>query len=510
MSVGTIISNVNTPSPNRILFVLNEDAKVHVGEFVELDYEEGKLAAMVVDIIKTNRYFERADSVKEIEAKIGSLEKHFPVAEWEYAVAEAKTLGVISKDGLIKRPTFAVSPGTKVNIAKKETLERFLGFKKDGLFIGKVEFHGVDVKLDINRLLQKHLAILAMSGAGKTVTAKTLIEELLERKKEQGRIAIVVLDVHGEYTSFAYPPKDENAKDYSHKTKLINCCEMKIGVSKISARMFSEMLPGLSNAQRRDLEKIINKLQKEMKEGAGPFSIDEIKNEILNDANIKEATKNILVGWLNGLKELNLFAKVDYPNLYDAIKPGMLTVLDMSGIINMRKKQLIVNYLAKRLFTERRRKTLPPFLLILEEAHQFVPEHKSREESLCKGIIQTIAREGRKFGAALCLISQRPIRLDTTVLSQCNTQIIMRITNPYDLKHIGESAEGIDNKSLDMLTSLRVGEALIVGEAVNYPVFIKIRRNYSQASKHEKTLAEAAKEFEENLEKENNEISSFL
>ncbi|RLG70697.1 MAG: hypothetical protein DRO04_01315 [Candidatus Iainarchaeum archaeon] len=510
MSIGTVISGVSSPSPSKILFVLNGNGSVHKGQFVELDYEEGRLAAMVTDVVKTNRYFERADSVKEIESKIGAMEKHFPVAEWEYAVAEAKTLGVIAKDGIIRRPTFAVSPGTKVRVASKETLQKFLGFVEGGLFLGRVEFHDVDVKLDINRLLQKHLAILAMSGAGKTVTAKTLIEELLERKKEQGRIAVIVLDVHGEYTSFAHPPKDESARDYSQKTKLINALEMKIGVSKISARMFSEMLPGLSNAQKRDLEKVINKLQKEMREGSGPFDLKMVKNEVLNDKDIKEATKRILASWLSGLEELNLFAKVDYPNLYDVIKPGMLTVLDMSGIINMKKKQIIVNYLAQRLFAERRKKLLPPFLLILEEAHQFVPEHKSREESICKGIIQTIAREGRKFGAALCLISQRPIRLDTTVLSQCNTQIIMRITNPYDLKHIGESAEGIDNKSLEMLTSLRVGEALIVGEAVNYPVFIKVRKNYSQASKHEKTLAEAAKEFEENAEREKNEISSFL
>ncbi|MBR9707026.1 MAG: ATP-binding protein, partial [Candidatus Diapherotrites archaeon] len=190
--------------------------------------------------------------------------------------------------------------------------------------------------------------------------------------------------------------------------------------------------------------------------------------------------------------------------------PGQLTVIDLSNIIDVQRKQVIAAYLARNLFKERRAKNIPPFLLVLEEAHQFVPEGTKKEYAVARGIMETIAREGRKFGASLCLISQRPIQLSTTVLSQCNTHIVMRITNPYDLDHIGKSAEGIDRRALDMITSLRVGEALIVGEAVNYPTFFKVRWRKSEPSPHERTLEEASNDFENAGEQLKEDAKNFM
>ena len=149
-------------------------------------------------------------------------------------------------------------------------------------------------------------------------------------------------------------------------------------------------------------------------------------------------------------------------------------------------------------------------MFILEEAHQFCPEKASEEKAVARGIIRTIAREGRKFGASLCLISQRPVQLDTTTLSQCNTHIILRITNPYDLKHIGETSEGIDARTQSMISSLRVGEGIIVGEAVNFPVFFKFRKRKSAPSRHEFSLEQAAIDFENSEGKNREEAESFL
>ena len=76
----------------------------------------------------------------------------------------------------------------------------------------------------------------------------------------------------------------------------------------------------------------------------------------------------------------------------------------------------------------------------------------------------------------MCLISQRPVNLSTTALSQCNTHIILRVTNPNDLDHIQMSSEGIDARVAKSITSLKVGEAILVGEAVNSPVFVERTR----------------------------------
>ena len=246
-----------------------------------------------------------------------------------------------------------------------------------------------------------------------------------------------------------------------------------------------------------------------MRSGKGPFDLLDLR-EAIENSEIKENSKGPLLAWLSELQDLQLFDKTDNPSFFDLAQPGKLTVIDLSELIDLRKKQIIVSYISRRLFYARREKTIPPVLLVLEEAHQFIPQQSSEETAISRPIMQTIAREGRKFGVSLCVISQRPILLSTTVLAQCNTHIILRITNPYDLKHIGESSEGLDSRALDMITSLRVGEALIVGEATHYPLFFKVRQRKSMESRHEMPLEKAALDFEAGKEDKKKEIEEFL
>ncbi len=508
--IGTVISTAESPSPGSVDFVVSKGT-VHRGQFVEFPCSDGTMIALVNDVFKTNRYFERADSVKEFESNGSALFEQFPTAEWEYLVAKTKPLGVFAADGSTKRPTFPPSPGTRVKTASSESLERFLNFDKEaGLHLGEIEHHSLPVKLNMSALLKKHLAILALSGAGKSYLVSVLLEELLDRKKLHGRIATVVLDPHGEYSSFAEPVKGKGHRDYSSKTKMVRARDIQIGVPKLSIGIVAGIIPGLSGPQKRDLSRAMNRLKQEMRQGVGPFDLNDLRDAVASDESIKENSKAPLIGWIDSLRGMHLFAKTDNPSIADLIKPGQLTVIDLSDLVDLRKKQIIVSYFAQRLFYERRNKSVPPFLLVLEEAHQFTPERVAAETAISRGIIRTIAREGRKFGASLCLVSQRPVQLDTTALSQCNTHIILRITNPYDLKHVGESSEGLDSKSLDMITSLRVGEALIVGEATCFPVFFKVRKRRSMESRHEIPLEEAALRFEEGKEKKDSETEQLL
>ncbi len=506
--IGTVVSSFEGPSPVELNFVVNSGV-VHRGQFIELDYNEGTLIALIVNVIKTNRYFERAESVKEFESKGHNLFEQFPVGEWEYLIAKTKPLGVF-KEGVIRRATYPPSPGTKVRLASPMNLKKFLHLDDNGLNLGKVEYHDLEVKLNMTRLLQKHCSILAQSGYGKSFFTADLIEELLDRKKEHGRIAVLVFDLHGEYLSFAEPITNSKYSDYSNKTRVIHSREIKIGVPKLSVQNFASFIPDLSGQQKRELSKIILKLQKEMREGLGPYDLINIKNELLRDEDLNENTSRALISWLNDLEETRLFSSIDSPNILDLIKPGQLAIVDLSDSINLKRKQIIVSYFTSKIFYERRQKSIPPFLIVLEESHNFIPQFSSKEGSISKHVFRTIAREGRKFGASLCLISQRPVQLDTTTLSQCGTNIFLRITNPNDLKHISESAEAIDKNSLDMLTSLRVGEALLVGEAVGNPVFFKVRKRKSMESKHEISLEDSAKRFEESKEESEKETKEFL
>src|SRR3989344_3126320 len=91
--IVTVISGMDSPSPSALDFVVNQGV-VHRGQFVELDYSEGTMICLVTDVYKTNRYFERAESVKEFESSGTKLFEQFPTAEWEYLVAKTKPLGV--------------------------------------------------------------------------------------------------------------------------------------------------------------------------------------------------------------------------------------------------------------------------------------------------------------------------------------------------------------------------------------------------------------------------------
>ncbi|MGI6589130.1 MAG: ATP-binding protein [Candidatus Iainarchaeum sp.] len=506
--LGTVVSTIEGPSPSKISFVVN-NGKVHKGMFVEIDYSEGVMMLLVEDVVKTNRYFERPDSVKVIGEE---LEKNFPCADWEFLVANAKPLGVFF-NGVIQRATFPPSPGAKVFCADNKRIKKFLALQEDGLNLGRLQFHDVELSLNLSKLLQKHLSVIATSGAGKSYCVSVLLEELLSRKKEQGQIGVVVFDTHGEYTCFGDPLVNNGELsglvDFSSRTKVIDGSKIKIALSKVSVHMISSMVE-LTPNQKRALGRILNKLREEMRSGSGPFDLIDVKNEVNNIDN--EKTQSSLFGIVSDLEELNIFGKIDEPSIIDFVKPGKLVVIDLNLIISEKKKQVLVAYLSDKLFKERRGfgKKIPPFALFVEEAHNFIPEGTASEHAVARSYLRTIAREGRKFGASLVVISQRPKRLDTTTLANCNTNLILRVTNPYDLDHIAQSCEGLDRASINSISSLRVGEALIVGEAVGAPTFFKVRKRTSQPSRHETTLEESAKEFVAREEQLNDDVNTFL
>jgi DNA helicase HerA-like ATPase len=120
-----------------------------------------------------------------------------------------------------------------------------------------------------------------------------------------------------------------------------------------------------------------------------------------------------------------------------------------------------------------------PVFFVLEEAHNFVPGGQGAK-SLSAAIIKRISSEGRKFGLFLVLITQRPYRIHQDTLSQCNSQIIMRLTNPQDQQAIRTSSESISEGLLADLPGLNVGEAVVLGPIVRVPVMVRIGERMSR------------------------------
>lgn len=245
----------------------------------------------------------------------------------------------------------------------------------------------------------------------------------------------------------------------------------------MSANQICEFQPFISHVERRELRKVVKKLQ----EQKTSFDLNKLISEV-ETSDIKSNTKIPLISWLSDLNSTNLFSNIDKPSVEELARPGQLNILDLSKFIHLRDKQIIVTHIAKKLFRARRLNKIPPFILVVEEAHQFAPENVQKAGSISKGIVEMIAREGRKFHASLVLVSQRPIQLSVTALSQCNTSILLRIVNPYDIKHITESCEAITSDIINMLPGLKVGEAIITGAVVNYPIIVSIRKRKSKES----------------------------
>ena len=247
---------------------------------------------------------------------------------------------------------------------------------------------------------------------------------------------------------------------------------------------------------------------RELKRQKKVYGMDELISAI-EASEINPKTKAPLLAWLSELAITGLFGTADRPEASELAKSGQLSVLDFSDFIHLKEKQIVLTYITRKLFNLRRAGLIPPFILFVEEAHQYAPEGVGKSAAISKGIVETIAREGRKFNACLVLITQRPIRLSTTALSQCDSHIIMHISNPYDLEHIGKSCEGVTGDILRLIPGLKVGEAIITGEVVNYPLLVKVRERESRASEKGARLEDALIDFNKKLSERMEDLDAF-
>jgi len=153
--------------------------------------------------------------------------------------------------------------------------------------------------------------------------------------------------------------------------------------------------------------------------------------------------------------------------------PSPITILDLSGIPSGVLNDLIgalLRILYDALFWAR---NLPeggrerPLMLVLEEAHAYLGEGHIGTAATA---VRRIAKEGRKYGVGVMIVSQRPSEIDAAILSQCGTIFAMRLANDKDRGHVAGAASDNLKGLFDMLPVLRTGEAIIVGEAVSLPI----------------------------------------
>ncbi|MFH1127346.1 MAG: ATP-binding protein [archaeon] len=406
-----------------------------------------------------------------ILAQIDSVESHPDGRN----IAVCLILGYREKGSLLT-PKTPIKPSTLVYSADKEVIYDTLNLSSKGLYIGKLDANkDVSVYLDPEELISKHVGVLAATGSGKSYTVAVILEELLEQN-----IPVVVLDPHGEYrtlrfkndnekelklmSKYGIEPKAYNVVEYSPDPRLNpGSKQLSFSDKNLTAHELAQIFPTKATSSQMG---ILYSAIRDAK-AKGDYSLDDVITYVSNS---ESASKWNVVNMLEMIKEVNLFSK-NPTKLLDLVKPGRAALINLRGIPP--EIQNIVSFkLLEDIFEQRKVGRIPPLFLIIEEAHNFCPEKEVRASSK---IIRSIASEGRKFGLGLCVISQRPARVDKNVLSQCNTQIILRITNPNDLKAVCY-AEGITSGLENEIKNLNPGTALILGREMPLFVDVRVRR----------------------------------
>lgn len=156
-----------------------------------------------------------------------------------------------------------------------------------------------------------------------------------------------------------------------------------------------------------------------------------------------------------------------------------IRIIDISGLPNevagpltAAIARLLFQY---KLYQSTEERKLDPVLLVCEEAHRYVPNRGEAQYAAAQAAIRRLAREGRKYGLGLMLVSQRPADVEETVLSQCNTWLVLRLTNSADQNHVAKMLPDSLGAMVALLSSLPRQEALFVGEGAALPARIKLR-----------------------------------
>ena len=527
----------NTGEASQLTMVVQDSFSVRRGEFIRVMHQEradeGIVAVLgrVTRIQRSNMLFNAGfgDGVTELELLPGAN------VTGENLVASIELIGYrdpISRQ--IKIPRRPLDPGATVETVDFQFLSDFYEFNEHtSLHIGNLVGYErgentVPVFLDVNKLVTEHMAVLAMTGSGKSYTVGRIIERLVALHNG----TVVVFDPHGEYGKalakgqlnfnerddgerdkrdelalpkiretferlqkagagiHVYTPQNESFK-YKYADKNI---QLALQFDHFEMDDIAEILPGLSEPQQRVLDVAIRYWRSADK--TEPRDINRLRH-LLGDGieelrawdDLSEAESKALSGRSAAVASMKLSrvlneaqsfysATMAMPtDIYKMIgrpsnKQGRLVVVDLQGLSDT-AKQVICALLSSEILRAASSKNDPlrPCFLVYEEGHNFAP---AGGNAVSHRVIKKIAGEGRKFGVGFAIVSQRPSKLDADVTSQCNTLITMRLKNPDDQRFISKASDMVSKADLDELPSLSTGEALICGRSIPAPLLVKI------------------------------------
>ena len=351
-----------------------------------------------------------------------------------------------------------------------------------------IYFKQVKISADPNILFGKHCAIFGNTGSGKSCTVTSILQSVyLEKNRLHNTtnksLKTIIIDSNEEYSDIF---NDENGKP--EWLALKDYTDLELSHKDLSFYELTQLLkedspnviPYLKSAVKKlkEVENVDEKIYYEFSE----LQV-EIEKAVPLDRNGRP--DNFTIGFLKHIiMRIQHFSsderfKAVFNKTGNTIEDFLNSDTEQVLILSLRVANdilsLLVYMISKSIFnykTNPRNRRKDNILLVLEEAHRYISTTST--DQMNNYYIDKLAREGRKFGVNLMVSTQRPSEVSNTVISQCNSLIVHKITNNKDLEFIRNTIEYDDKSQIDLLTSLKQQQALVLGEAFAFSSLIHI------------------------------------
>jgi hypothetical protein len=416
-------------------------------------------------------------------------------------VAHVDFLGEGSRDASGKMSNFRRGvtrypiPGAEVHAVSTDDLRAvFAASDEAHIEIGTV-YPTDDIRgaLYVDPMLGKHFAVLGSTGTGKSTSVSLILHRISELSPEGH---IVMIDPHGEYSA-AFKGCGElfNVDNLQLPYWLMNFeehCEVLLTTQDAERQRDGDILAKCLLAARTK-GKDLSQLGKVTVDSPIPYLLTDLNTIIVNEMGKLDRAGDTLPFQRLKTKLDELRVDPRYTFMFSGMlvsdsMPALLaklfrlpshgrpiSIVDVSGVPS-EITSVVVSVLARMVFdyaiwsrTEAQR----PLLLVCEEAHRYVPKDEHADGQAVRKILERIAKEGRKYGVSLGLITQRPSDLAEGVLSQCGTIISMRLNNDRDQACVRAAMPEGARGFLDAIPALRNRECIVCGEGVAIPLRVR-------------------------------------
>lgn len=384
-------------------------------------------------------------------------------------------------------------PGQLVYGVSYEDLESIFGVNDTNhLHIGTVfPQHVTPASIKTDNMLGKHFAVLGSTGTGKSCTVALLIHRIVERMPKGH---IIILDPHNEYAS-AFADRGEHfdinnlrlpywMMNFEEHIEMFignrDTPEREVEIDILRRCIYAARVDAATNIQA---EKItvnspipykLSFLREYLDSNMGMLNNpDKIAPFLRLKAKIDELKRDVRFAFMfSGMLAHDNLKEVIKSLLRFPVDNKPVSTIDLSGVPS-EIVNVVVSMISRLVFdfaVWSKGDGARPILLVCEEAHRYVPTSEDTVFGSAKKAIERIAKEGRKYGVSLGLVSQRPADISESALSQCGTIFAMRMNNERDQKFVAAVMPESSNGALAALSSLQNREALVVGEGVRAPV----------------------------------------